>query len=94
MLDDVKKRLRIKNEVYDGEIYDLIDSAKADLKLIGISESILREDLYIGFDAIIKNAIILYVKANFGLDNNDSSKYQDAYDKLKIRLSMSQYCTE
>lgn len=94
MLNDVKKRLRIKNEVYDDEIYDLIDSAKADLKLIGISESKLKTDLYVGLDTLIKTAIILYVKANFGLDNTDTLKYQAAYDKLKIRLSMSQYYTE
>ena len=40
-------------------------------------------------EPLIKRAIILYCKANFGLDNKDSEKYQAAYNNLTERLSLS-----
>ena len=39
-------------------------------------------------DPIIQRVIILYVKANFGLDNNDSEKYYKSYLLLKQSLSL------
>ena len=39
--------------------------------------------------ALIKRAIILYCKANFGLDNKDSEKYNKSYDLLKQHLALS-----
>jgi hypothetical protein len=40
-------------------------------------------------DTLILRATILYCKANFGLDNPESEKYQAAYESLKNHLCLS-----
>ena len=84
MLEDVKRELRITNTAYDQEVSDLIEAAKLDLRIPQIDELKILES-----DPLIKRAIILYCKANFGLDNKDSEKYQKSYDNLAEKLSLS-----
>lgn len=81
MLEKVKLALRIKSNKLDEEITDLIEACKIDLSLSGVRKI---EDT----DPLIQQAIKLYCKANFGLDNKDSEKYQKSYDMLKISLSL------
>ncbi|MDR3241804.1 MAG: head-tail connector protein [Lactobacillaceae bacterium] len=72
----------------DDEIQSLILSAKMDLKIVGtVSDewSTDKQDL-------IKQAVILYAKANWGFDNPDAPRFMDAYEKLKQALAThSQY---
>lgn len=90
LIDSVKQALRITTILLDTEIQDLIEAAKSDLRLSGI---LTRKLDNASRDALIKRAIILYCKANFGLDNTDSDKYQAAYNSLKIHLTLSQEYT-
>lgn len=88
MLEKVKLALRIKINSLDDEITDLIEACKIDLFISGIK--VIDET-----DALIQRAIIVYCKANFGLDNKDSDKYQESYDLLKRSLALcSDYNTE
>ena len=84
MLEDVKRELRITNTAYDREVLDLIEAAKLDLKIPQINELKILEN-----DPLVQRAIILYCKANFGLDNKDSEKYRKSYDNLVEKLSLS-----
>ena len=81
MLEKVKLSLRIKHFKLDDEINDLIEACKIDLSMAGVRK--IDET-----DPIIVRAVIIYCKANFGLDNSDSEKYQKAYDLLKQSLSL------
>lgn len=81
MLEKIKQALRIKSNSLDLEIQDLIESAKADLNISGVKN--LDEE-----DPLIIQAVKTYCKANFGLDNKDSEKYQKSYDLLKQSLSL------
>lgn len=81
MLESAKRALRIKSSAFDTEILELIESAKLDLKISGIVNIIDK-------DPLIAQAIKTYCKANFGLDNKDSEKYQRSYDMLKQHLSL------
>lgn len=81
MLDKVKKVLRIKSDKLDDEILDLIEACKIDLSISGVKK--IDET-----DALVIRAIKLYCKANFGLDNNDSEKYQKSYDMLKNSMAL------
>lgn len=86
LLSDVKTALRISETTtdFDGEIQDLIDAAKTDLGLSGVmSEKV------IDTDPLIKRAVIVYCKANFGYDNPDAERFHRAYDLLKTHLSLS-----
>lgn len=81
MLEKIKLALRISNNVFDSEIADLIESAKLDMNISGI----VKLDIT---DPLIQQAIKIYCKANFGLDNKDSEKYQKSYDMLKQHLAL------
>ncbi|QKE71873.1 DNA-packaging protein [Arthrobacter citreus] len=85
MLELVRLSLRVTHNALDEEIIELIESAKMDLFQSGISVEMTNEDS----DPLIKRAIILYAKANFGINNDDSEKYQKSYDSLKIHLSLA-----
>lgn len=81
MLEKIKLSLRIKSNKFDDEILDLITSAKMDLSIAGVRK--IKET-----DPLIQQAIKIYCKANFGIDNKDSEKYQKSYDLLKQSLSL------
>ena len=110
MLEDVKTVLRITNNSYDAEIEDLIEAAKMDLKLSGVNVNKTVTETYTPepteenpepepveiqvMDPLIKRAIMVYVKANFGWNNPDAEKLQQSYNMLKIHLALSQEYAE
>ncbi len=81
MIESVKLALRIKSSAFDAEINDLIDEAVRDLEISGIVNISLD-------DALISKAIKTYCKANFGIDNKDSEKYQESYESIKNKLAL------
>jgi uncharacterized phage protein (predicted DNA packaging) len=85
MLNDIKTALRISHTALDTEILDLIEEARADLMLSGISDLKANDDK----DPLIKRAIKTYCKANFGFDNPDSDKLNRSYESLKNHLSLA-----
>lgn len=92
ILADVKVALRIAATTadFDTEIQDLIDAAKADLKLAGVVA-----DKAVDADPLIKRAIITYCKAYFGYDNPDADRLVESYLMLKKHLVLSvDYNTE
>lgn len=91
ILDSVKKSLRISpsNTAFDEEVADLITAARDDLKLSGVlSDKVNDEE-----DSLIKRAITIYCKANFGFDNPDADRFQVSYGSLKAHLTLSQEYT-
>lgn len=80
LIQKLRKRLRISSESFDDEINDLISACKQDLKVSGIYGS-EKDPLYF-------QAIVLYVKAHFGT-NDESEKFAEAYESLKIAMSLS-----
>lgn len=92
LLDDVKTSLRISHNKLDNEINYLIDAARYDLIIAGVSEEKVKSDGK-NEDPLIKRAIIVYCKANFGLDDKDTvaakEMYQRSYESIKQHLSLS-----
>jgi len=84
-LDDVKTALRISHTAFDSEIADLILEAISDLKLSGVSELKVTDES----DPLIKRAIKIYCKANFGFDNPDAERLQESYKMLKQHLCLA-----
>lgn len=82
MLENVKKALRVTSSAFDEEVKELIESAKMDLKIAGITVSDSP-------DALVRRAITIYCKANFGYENPDADRFQDSYVMLKQHLSLS-----
>lgn len=87
LLDDVKNALRVSGPDFDIEIQDLIEAAKADLALAGITK--LDET-----DSLIKRAVVLYCKANFGYEDPTMAElFNKSYQSLKTHLALSQEYT-
>ena len=78
MLEKVKTALRIKTNVYDGELTDLITSAQLDLGVAGV----IVPDV---IDALVTRAIITYCKMHFGLPE-DADRLKRSYDEQKAQL--------
>jgi len=91
LLDDVKLALRISpgTTAYDGEVQDLIAAAKADLKRAGVDPTKVdaADD---ALDPLIKRAIVVKCKAEFGFDNPDAERLSRAYEHLVTALTLSQ----
>lgn len=87
LLDEAKGALRLTAPpaAIETEIADLIAAAQAELQLTGI----LPEKANSETDPLIKRAVLVYVKANFGWDNPDAEKYQQSFESLKIHLALS-----
>ena len=84
-LQDIKNSLRITGNDLDAEIEDLVEAAKADLILSGVLESKIAET-----DPLIKRAIAVYCKANFGYeDPKYADRFQESYTSLKHHLTLS-----
>ena len=81
MLDKVKLALRITTEAFDTELTTLINAAKLDLGIAGVS-------LPSTLDDICEVAIITYCKMNFG-EPDGYDRLKASYDEQKAQLSMS-----
>lgn len=80
MLEAVKLAMRpaIKTNAYDSEVLDLIEAAKADLKLAGIQN--VEES-----DPLIRQAIKTYCRLHFGTPENPEM-LERAYNAQKGQL--------
>lgn len=81
MLDKVKMALRISTNAYNDELNNLIDAAKLDLGIAGVT-------LPANLDALCEVAIITYCKLNFGMPE-DAERLKRSYDEQKAQLSMA-----
>ena len=84
-LSDIRLRVRSSVDKLDGEIKDLILAARADLVRGGVLPARAADET----DPLVKQAISTYVKAEFGLDNDDTDKYRASFRNQKIALSMA-----
>jgi hypothetical protein len=69
---------------YDNEIDAIVDAAVVDLLTSGVSAAAVEDP-----DSYVLQAIILYAKAQFGLDNPDAERYMQSYQALAGRLAMT-----
>lgn len=81
MLEKIKLSLRLTGTDLDGEVQDLINACKADLKSSGIDSS--DES-----DPLIIRAVTFYCKAYFGYANENYERLSKSYDLLKRHLSL------
>lgn len=84
ILTAAKTAVRVSGSEYDDEIQGLIDTAIADLGLSGIDPAAVVDS-----DALVRNAILTYVKATFGFDNPDAKRLEASYESYKKRLRFS-----
>ena len=78
----IRQRLRLTTDDFDNEITDLIN---ADLALGGVVEEKANDET----DPLILKAVETYVKAEFGLDNDDAERYRASYKEQRNGLTLS-----
>jgi hypothetical protein len=92
VLNEVKAAVRVKSDAFNDEIQGLISACKIDLRLAGVDISENQPSAGgsspAADDPLITQAVVFYAKANFGY-NDDSEKYQKAYEHLKCALSLA-----
>ena len=88
MFEKIKQRVRIKTDLLNGEIQDLIDEAKADLELAGILSAKI-----IDTDPLILRAVSTYCRAYYESDNVKAERLQAAYESIKAHLGLSEEYT-
>ncbi len=81
LLDSVKLSLPVTDTRFDEDLLDLIEAAKADLGIAGVT-------LPEAIDSLSRQAVKLYVKAYFRI-TEDHDRLVAAYEKLKASLQMS-----
>ena len=81
MLDLVKMALRISGDAFDAELDMLINAAKDDLGVAGVTT--VDED-----DPLIVAAVCTFCKWRFG-DPDHADAFKKAYDEQKAQLSMN-----
>ena len=80
LLEKTKLALRVTVNNYDSDISDLIDAAKLDLGIAGVT-------LPTALDAICERAIITYCKVHFSaLSDGEYLRLKAAYDEQKAQL--------
>ncbi len=82
MLNKVKNALRITTSVFDDELADLIEAAKADLNIAGV---VFSDNI----PPIVSTAIITYCKLHWGTPV-DPDRLKASYDEQKAQLSMAE----
>ena len=75
LIDDVRVSLRVVSDMTDVEVQGLIDAATQDMRRVGVRERLLSEPM----NALAKHAVVMFCKANYGFDNNDSDRYWQRY---------------
>lgn len=87
MLEDVKKSLRITHHFLDDELSDIIEAARHDLMLSGVSSVMALAEVDV--DPLIKRAIIIYAKAHTEDDKDQAARFHDSFVMLKQHLSLA-----
>ena len=74
IFEKVKLALRISHDLLNGEINDVIASARSELKRAGVDETITDGD-----DEIIETAIKTYALAYYASDVKDAERYNESF---------------
>lgn len=86
LVEEAKATLRITSddEGLNAEINTLISAARADLESSGVAGYLACAPEPEG---LVRSAILLYVKANFGYDNADADRLTEHYEAAKRHLT-------
>ena len=86
ILQFCKLALRITSDAYDDEIETLIAAARLKMQVGGVLATKAADDT----NALVRWAIATYVRANFGLDNQDSEKLGESFESYVTQLKGTQ----
>ena len=83
-LSSVKKAIGVSAAIYDTDITDKIEEARAEMIRIGISGILANDET----DALIRRAVTTFVHAGYPEDEASASRYAESAEKQMIMLSV------
>lgn len=83
LTEQVKVSLRVTSDMLAPEVDALVAAAKADMKRVGVPDSMLSED---ETDPLVAAAVTLYCKSRFGYDNSEASRFEKSYRQCVVDL--------
>lgn len=86
LIDDVRDALHVSSKKTDGEISAWIDAARADMLRVGVDPILLGSSDGSGIDPLARSAVYLYVKANYGFDNDEAGRFLASYERVLTDL--------
>lgn len=81
LLDEVKKACRVKTNAFDSQYLGLIEAAKRDLGIAGVTLTYDFEN-----DDLVKTAIITFCEMRAGVPDN-YEQLKASYDEQKAQMS-------
>lgn len=84
-LHDIRGRLRITHGHTDAELASLIEAARMELILAGVSAEKTQNE----GDHLIASAVTAFVKANYGFDTPEADMWRKAFENVKLKLIMA-----
>ena len=95
LLEPVKLAIRETGSNFDTEIQTKIAACARDLQTAGMAAKFFKDpDVTSPVDPLVQLAVELYVKSAFGLYNDDSEKYDKAYQSLKADMCTKSFYTK
>jgi len=78
----------VTSSKFDPEIETLIGAALYDMERVGVNPALLQVDAETGGleNRFVKQAVVSYCKAQFGYDNSEASRFENAYTRIVIDL--------
>lgn len=91
--DLVRTSVRVTSTLTDEEIEMLIAAAVAEMRRVGVREELLVEE---SMGALAKFAVVSYVKANYGYDNEEADRFMASFHQTCVDLmnSTANVCAE
>jgi len=80
LIADLMKAVRATSDVAKAEVDDLANAALLDMNMRGVYP--------VELDGLVKQAIKLYCKSNYGYDK-DTDRFQKAYEALVASMALS-----
>ena len=80
LLQKCKNMLGVTDSEYEDEIQDLIDAAKADLGIAGVTKANVESD------ALVRRAIMTYVNMNWNISAAEYQNLLQSYETQKKQL--------
>lgn len=83
LLDDVRAAERVVSDLTDGELQVYIDAAIAEMRRVGVRESLLNQE---SLAPLAKYAVFMHVKANYGHDDSEFPMWWTRFNQTVLSL--------
>ena len=86
LLEEARIHVRVSSKAFDSELEGLIAAAQATMVNGGVSKSLVYAEEP---PALVRHAVMTFVKARFGMDNDDAERFEQSFQSIIACLANS-----